>query len=111
MQRNRDPRKVESLEERRIHLHNQLLDALDALGIPFADRDNALACACHYLNQDQLAFGEQAWVYCAQHRTAHLTGWCTVSNDDKIGLGLMGTRQADAARAKCEAWGFPLNSR
>ena len=28
------------------------------------------------------------WVYCSQHLTAHTMGWCTVSIEDKVGLGV-----------------------
>lgn len=54
-------------------------------------------------------FGD--WVYCAQHMNPHLTGWCTVRNDDKIGLGSFeGTHDEQAAKAakKCREFDLPL---
>lgn len=51
MQRNTDPCKVERLEEKRIRLYNQLLDVLDALNIPYADRDDAAMIAWQYLRK------------------------------------------------------------
>lgn len=55
--------------------------------------------------EDVVAFGKDAWVYCAQHMKPHQTGWCTISPRDKIGLGV---DTADAAYAKCRAWKFPI---
>ncbi len=57
-----------------------------------------------------LIFGD--WVYCRQHCAAHSTGWCTVSNDDKVGLDITGPDpQANylAAVAKCRSLGFYLD--
>jgi hypothetical protein len=51
MQRNRDPQKVECLEEKRIILHNQLLDALTSLGLSFTDRDDAVKLAWKHLKK------------------------------------------------------------
>jgi hypothetical protein len=50
-QRNRNPQKVERLEEKRITLHNQLLDALTSLGLPFTDQDDAMKLAWKHLNK------------------------------------------------------------
>lgn len=33
--------------------------------------------------EDEIAFGRNRWIYCAQHLRPHTTGWCTVSNDQK----------------------------
>ena len=54
-------------------------------------------------------FGD--WVYCSQHLAAHKTGWCTVDNSDKLGLGAFsGTfdEQFAAATEKCRAFRLPL---
>lgn len=55
--------------------------------------------------EDEIAFGADAWVYCRAHVRAHQTGWCGVSNRDKVGLGVT---TAQEAYAKCREWGFPL---
>lgn len=55
--------------------------------------------------EDVAAFGRGAWVYCNQHMRPHLTGWCSVSPRDKVGLGV---KTAEEAYDKCRAWGFPL---
>jgi len=50
-------------------------------------------CECNPLapmTDDERVFGRDAWVYCTQHVKAHLTGWCSVSPNDKIGLGVYG---------------------
>ncbi len=36
--------------------------------------------------QDEKSFGRGKWVYCSQHLRPHTTGWCSVSNSDKIPL-------------------------
>lgn len=55
--------------------------------------------------EDEIAFGKGAWVYCNQHMRAHQTGWCTVANRDKVGLGVSTVQEAED---KCRQWGFPL---
>lgn len=53
-------------------------------------------------------FGD--WVYCRQHLRPHETGWCTVSNDDKLGLGIEG-KTIDSQRkayAKCRRMELPI---
>lgn len=35
---------------------------------------------------DAKQFGKDAWVYCKQHLRPHVTGWCTVPNDQKLAL-------------------------
>lgn len=57
--------------------------------------------------EDEIAFGEDAWVYCNQHLNAHQTGWCTISPRDKIGLGV---KTAQEALAKCREWGFKIHA-
>ena len=54
-------------------------------------------------------FGE--WVYCASHLAAHRTGWCTVPNSDKLGLGSFeGTDEQQALKAneKCRKFRLEL---
>lgn len=60
--------------------------------------------------EDEQAFGINHWVYCSQHMKPHLTGWCSVSPRDKVGLGITGhgTEKAREAYDKCEAWGFQI---
>jgi hypothetical protein len=49
------------------------------------------------------------WVYCAQHCRPHRSGWCTVSLNDKVGLGPMNgdrtTQEREAVR-KCRYLGL-----
>ena len=59
--------------------------------------------------EDESAFGKNAWVYCKQHAKPHLTGWCSVGNQDKIGLGLLGQEKAKEALQKCRDWGLPIS--
>lgn len=47
------------------------------------------------------------WVYCSQHRAAHRTGWCTIGNRDKLGLGDVETQRE--AEEKCRSFGLPLH--
>lgn len=60
------------------------------------------------LTDDEKAFGVDAWVYCSQHRNAHLTGWCTVSVRDKLGIGLVGQENGRAALEKCRMFHLPI---
>jgi hypothetical protein len=55
--------------------------------------------------EDELAFGRKAWIYCDQHMAAHMTGWCTVSNSNKIRLD---ASNGNDARAECERKGLKL---
>jgi hypothetical protein len=58
---------------------------------------------------DDLIFGK--WVYCAQHLAAHRTGWCTVGNGEKLGLGdFPGSEheQGVAAFQKCKRLGLKI---
>lgn len=51
------------------------------------------------------------WVYCASHLRAHRSGWCTVDNGNKVGLGeFRGTDQEQLveANSKCRALGLKL---
>ena len=36
--------------------------------------------------EDEIAFGRKAYVYCRQHLRPHMTGWCSVNNNQKIKL-------------------------
>ena len=38
--------------------------------------------------EDEKVFGKDQYVYCYQHLNVHSTGWCTVSCNDKVGLGV-----------------------
>jgi len=55
--------------------------------------------------EDQTVFGKDVWVYCAQHRRPHLTGWCTVSIKDKIPLL---TNDEQQAYNECRLRGLKL---
>lgn len=58
---------------------------------------------------EDVVLGE--WVYCAQHLRPHRSGWCSVSVDDKLGLGSFpGTdhEQGVAAFSKCRRLGLKL---
>jgi hypothetical protein len=61
--------------------------------------------------EDEVVYGEGAWVYCAQHMNAHPTGWCTVSVRDKLGLGIVGHEKGKEAIEKCKAFGLELVDR
>lgn len=65
--------------------------------------------------EDAKVFGEATWIYCGSHRRPHLTGWCTVSVDMKVGLGIEAPYYSDdvlkEARAKCIRLGLKLCSR
>lgn len=56
---------------------------------------------------DVSVFGENVYVYCNQHLAPHRTGWCTVSNHNKVALG---AANYDAAVDECRAKGFTLYS-
>lgn len=60
--------------------------------------------------EDEIVFGVGAWVYCSQHCKPHQTGWCSVSNRDKLGLGLSGNAPptAQLAYEKCRQFGLPI---
>jgi hypothetical protein len=55
--------------------------------------------------EDEIAFGRKVWVYCDQHMRPHMTGWCTVSNRNKIKLAA--TTQ-NGAYEECKERGFEL---
>jgi hypothetical protein len=46
-----------------------------------------------------------AFVYCASHLRSHSTGWCTVSAEDKIPLGVT---TPDEAHSMCERLGLSI---
>jgi hypothetical protein len=51
------------------------------------------------------------WVYCAQHLAAHRTGWCSVDNGEKLGLGDFPgdeREQGVAAFQKCRRLGLKI---
>ena len=54
---------------------------------------------------EDLAFGEDVWIYCKPHMRAHQTGWCTVPKDNKVPL--VATNRDDAI-AECRSRGFAL---
>lgn len=49
-------------------------------------------------------FGDQ-WVYCRSHKNPHKTGWCTVSPQNKVALGV---DTYEEAVEKCIDFGFEL---
>lgn len=54
-------------------------------------------------------FGD--WVYCAEHLNPHRTGWCTVRNDRKLGLGPFSGNEDEQRRQaaeKCRSLGLKL---
>ena len=55
------------------------------------------------LTEDQQAFGEQAWVYCAKHGDTHRTGWCVEPSSFKT---LLQATDERSAIAECHARGF-----
>lgn len=57
------------------------------------------------LIEDERVFGKKAWVYCRQHLRPHLTGWCTVSCINKIGLGV---KNEEEAYKKCKLLGLKI---
>ena len=50
------------------------------------------------------------WIYCGAHLRPHTTGWCTVSNRAKVGLGITGKGHEKGVEAhrKCELLGLHL---
>jgi hypothetical protein len=54
---------------------------------------------------DEVVFGKDEWVYCAQHLRPHKTGWCTVGIMDKVALGVDNEKDA---YAKCERLGLKI---
>ena len=62
------------------------------------------------MEEDAKVFGENQWVYCRQHMKPHATGWCSVSVNDKLGLGISGndTQAAKDAYEKCREWNLPI---
>lgn len=69
-----------------------------------ADAYRCPRCAT-WSTMDEIVFGRETIVYCRQHMKPHATGWCGVSNRDKIGLGVASMAEACA---KCEAWGLKI---
>lgn len=62
------------------------------------------------LAPDALVFGEKTYVYCTEHLNPHLTGWCTIEVDKKVGLGIKheGHESRERARDKCRSLGLRL---
>lgn len=58
------------------------------------------------VTEDEKEFGVDAIVYCKQHLRPHATGWCTVSNSDKVKLE--SETVGDAIR-ECIARGYKLH--
>lgn len=50
-------------------------------------------------------FGKGIWIYCKQHHTPHLTGWCTVRNEEKI---LLNATTYDDAIKECKQKGYDV---
>lgn len=57
------------------------------------------------LTQDEIEFGRGKWIYCGQHLRYHMTGWCTVSNQDKIALKATCVEEANI---ECAARGLKI---
>lgn len=55
--------------------------------------------------EDQIGFGRNVWIYCNQHLSVHRTGWCTVSNRNKI---LLEAKTDKEAIKECRAKGLKL---
>lgn len=55
--------------------------------------------------EDEKEFGADRWVYCKQHLRPHVTGWCTVSNKDKIALN---AKTRDEAYAEARIRGLKI---
>lgn len=60
-----------------------------------------------HCTDDEVTFGPDTWVYCAQHLRPHLTGWCTVHVDQKTPLE---AKTQDQAFAECVQRGLKLYS-
>lgn len=102
-----------------LHRHPKrgvILDALKSVALQAISVD--VGCTlCHEAGlvstpvEDVQAFGENTWVYCGSHLRPHLTGWCTVGVDNKLGLGIIGSntdeKRIEATR-KCERLGLTL---
>ena len=56
------------------------------------------------IQEDYKIFGKQ-FVYCFQHLSVHETNWCSVSVDDKVGLGV---NTKEEGIEKCRKLGLPL---
>ena len=46
--------------------------------------------------EDQVMFGDNAWVYCDQHLAVHATGWCTLGAKHKTRM--LATEWKDAVK-------------
>lgn len=57
------------------------------------------------IEEDEIEFGKDRWVYCASHVNPHMTGWCSVSVKNKTLLNAM--NREDAIR-ECQEKGYPL---
>lgn len=57
------------------------------------------------MTEDEVVFGKGQWVYCNQHLRPHMTGWCTVTVFNKVGLGVA---TEEEAYKKCGFWGFKI---
>jgi len=57
--------------------------------------------------EDEIEFGRNVFVYCNQHMGVHKTGWCTVSNRNKVKLD---ATTYDVAADECRAKGYELYS-
>lgn len=58
--------------------------------------------------EDFEVFGD-TWIYCNQHLRPHLTNWCTVPVNDKVGLGIPNAFGGDiAAVVKCQHMGLKI---
>lgn len=57
---------------------------------------------------DTIFFGD--WVYCGQHMRPHTTGWCSVYNLNKMGLGIKGKGEKSRREAyhKCYRLGLKI---
>lgn len=56
--------------------------------------------------EDQVVFGDNAWVYCDQHLSVHATGWCTLGVKHKT---LMYSKHWDEAVKEARERGFVLH--
>lgn len=57
------------------------------------------------VTEDEEKFGVGKWVYCRQHLRPHVTGWCTVSADQKTSLD---ATTIMAAIDECDRRGFRI---
>lgn len=59
--------------------------------------------------EDEKVFGKDTWVYCMDHVKPHLTGWCGVGVNRKLGLGISGgIDNVWHAVEKCHAFGLKI---